>query len=53
MPWHRTALATYTTATVMGGKPGNDFIEKFLPSYDPFPIQTEEEMAREFAKLKR
>lgn len=51
--WQRTAMLAYTVAAAAGGKPGKDFIEKFLPSYDPYPIQTEAEMAAEFAKLKR
>lgn len=53
LDWHRTATHAYYDVAVMGGKPGNDFINKFLPSYDPHPTMTEAEMAAEFAKLKR
>ena len=51
--WHQAAALAYTVAASAGAKPGKDFIEKFLPSYDPFPAQTEAEMAAEFAKLKQ
>jgi len=53
MPWHRTASLAYTAAASAGAKPGADFMDKFMPSYDPHPIQSEAEMAAQFAKLKR
>lgn len=52
LPWHSSALSTYYTVAAIGGDPKSDFIEKFLPSYDPAPPMTEAEMAAEFAKLK-
>lgn len=51
--WRRTAKQTTILATAAGAKVNEEFEELFLPTYDPSrPLQTEEEMMRELAKLK-
>ncbi|MSY53590.1 MAG: hypothetical protein F2705_03960 [Actinobacteria bacterium] len=47
--WARTARATMFTAIALGAKPGDSFVEMFLPSYDPEREMTEDEIA---AKIK-
>lgn len=51
--WRRTARAVSMLAASNGAKVNEDFEELFLPTYDPRrPLQTEEQMAAELAKLK-
>ena len=35
MEWHRAGLSSYVALAAAGGKPPPDFVDKFLPSYDP------------------
>ena len=48
-----TGKQTAILAQAAGAKVSDEFSEMFLPTYDPArPMQTEEEMMRELAKLK-
>lgn len=48
-----TGKQTAILAQAAGAKVSEEFSEMFLPTYDPSrPLQTEEEMMRELAKLK-
>ena len=52
--WRRTARLAVTLPSASGAKVPTDAEDLFCPGYDPSrPTQTEEEMLRELAKLKR
>ena len=53
MEWHRTGLAAYVAYISAGGKAQSDFVEKFLPSYDPAPAMTDEEIRDRLAMLRK
>ncbi len=52
LEWYRASLIAYTQANSMGSV-DRTFIDKFQPNYNPHPVQSEEEMAAEFEKLKQ
>ena len=52
MDWHRTGLAAYIALASSGGKPPADFVAKFLPSYDPAPPMTDDEIRQRLAMLR-
>ena len=52
MNWHRTGLAAYVALASAGGKPPSDFVAKFLPSYDPAPPMTDDEIRQRLAMLR-
>jgi hypothetical protein len=43
--WLREARATMFTIAALGAKPGSDFVDIFLPNYDPDREMTEDEIA--------
>jgi len=43
--WLRTARGTLFTIAAFGAKPGSDFVDLFLPNYDPDREMTEDEIA--------
>jgi hypothetical protein len=43
--WVRTARGTLFTIAALGAKPGSDFVDLFLPNYDPDREMTEDEIA--------
>lgn len=43
--WLRSARATMFTIAALGAKPGSDFVDLFLPNYDPDREMTEDEIA--------
>ena len=53
LDWHRTGLAAYVAYTAAGGKAQSDFVEKFLPSYDPAPAMTDDEIRQRLEMLRK
>lgn len=53
MEWHRTGMAAYCGLTAAGGKPPADFVAKFLPSYDPTPPMTDDEIKRRLDSIRK
>lgn len=52
--WLRTAKATAYTLAALGSKGIDDqFVDRFLPSYDPSREMTPDEIAAELKKLDR
>ena len=52
MEWHRAGLSSYVALTAAGGKPPPDFVDKFLPSYDPAPPMTDEEIRKRLDSIR-
>lgn len=51
--WLRTARATAYTLAALGAKIDDQFVEKFLPSYDPHREMTPDEIEAELRKLEK
>lgn len=49
--WLRTARAANVVAAAFGAKVGTDFEDKFLPTYDPMRVMTDEEIMAELMKI--
>ena len=46
-------MAAYCGLTAAGGKPPADFVAKFLPSYDPTPPMTDDEIKRRLDSIRK
>lgn len=51
--WLRTARLCFFVVSALGAKVDADFIDKFLPTYDPDRPMTEDEIKAELAKFSR
>lgn len=51
--WSRTAVQTLFVLKALGANVGTEFIEKFLPNYDPNRVMSDEEITAELTKFAR
>jgi hypothetical protein len=51
--WGRSARQTMFLAAALGAKVPDDFLEKFLPNYDPNRVMSDDEINAEMTKFAR